>query len=109
METITKDRQSAETLRAIVARAYSPGQASAGDEDWVSELGHGWFKGATPRSFSHVNTSSNICEGTDPRPSANQKVCHRPGSLRLMQLRSPLYQQKGLTSLPTLAAAPGAM
>ena len=45
METITKDRQSAETLRAMVARAYSPGQASAGDEDWVSELGHGWFKG----------------------------------------------------------------
>jgi aminoglycoside phosphotransferase (APT) family kinase protein len=42
MESITKNRQPAGTLRAMVARAYGPGQVPAG-EDWVSELGHGWF------------------------------------------------------------------
>jgi aminoglycoside phosphotransferase (APT) family kinase protein len=43
MESITKNRQPAETLRAMVARAYGPGQVPAAGEDWVSELGHGWF------------------------------------------------------------------
>jgi aminoglycoside phosphotransferase (APT) family kinase protein len=42
MESNTKNRQPAETLRAMVAKAYGPGSAPAGD-DWVSELGHGWF------------------------------------------------------------------
>jgi aminoglycoside phosphotransferase (APT) family kinase protein len=42
MESITKNRQSMETLRAMVARAYGRGLAPPGD-DWVSELGHGWF------------------------------------------------------------------
>jgi aminoglycoside phosphotransferase (APT) family kinase protein len=42
MESNTKNRQPAETLRAMVAKAYGPGSAPAG-EDWVSELGHGWF------------------------------------------------------------------
>ena len=36
MESITKNRQSAETLRAMVAWAYSPSQVR-GDEDWVSD------------------------------------------------------------------------
>jgi aminoglycoside phosphotransferase (APT) family kinase protein len=43
MESITKNRQPAGTLRAMVARAYGPGQVPAAGEDWVSELGHGWF------------------------------------------------------------------
>jgi aminoglycoside phosphotransferase (APT) family kinase protein len=42
VESNTKNRQPAETLRAMVAKAYGPGSAPAG-EDWVSELGHGWF------------------------------------------------------------------
>lgn len=42
MESITKNRQSIETLRAMAARAYGPGAVPAGD-DWVSELGNGWF------------------------------------------------------------------
>jgi aminoglycoside phosphotransferase (APT) family kinase protein len=42
MESNTKNRQPAETLRAMVAKAYGPGSAPSG-EDWVSELGHGWF------------------------------------------------------------------
>jgi aminoglycoside phosphotransferase (APT) family kinase protein len=42
MESITKNRQPIETLRAMTARAYGAGLVPAGD-DWVSELGHGWF------------------------------------------------------------------
>ncbi|WP_416968112.1 phosphotransferase family protein [Streptomyces sp. 4F14] len=42
MESITKNRQSLDVLRAMVERAYGPGQVPAAD-GWVSELGHGWF------------------------------------------------------------------
>ncbi len=43
MESITKNRQTPETLRAMVARAYGPEQVIEDDGDWVAELGHGWF------------------------------------------------------------------
>jgi aminoglycoside phosphotransferase (APT) family kinase protein len=43
MESITKNRQPLQTLRAMVARAYGPDQVPADNGDWVSELGHGWF------------------------------------------------------------------
>jgi aminoglycoside phosphotransferase (APT) family kinase protein len=43
MESITKNRQPAQTLRAMVARAYGPGQVPAEGDGWMSELGHGWF------------------------------------------------------------------
>ena len=43
MESITKNRQPEETLRAMAARAYGPGQVPAAGEDWVCELRHGWF------------------------------------------------------------------
>ena len=43
MESITKNRQPVRALRAMVARAYGPGQVPAAGEDWVSELGDGWF------------------------------------------------------------------
>lgn len=43
MESITKNRQTPGTLRAMVARAYGPGQVIEDDGDWVEELGHGWF------------------------------------------------------------------
>lgn len=43
MESITKNRQPMQTLRASVARAYGTDQVPTGGEDWVSELGHGWF------------------------------------------------------------------
>ena len=42
MESITKNRQSPRTLRAMIERAYGPDQVPTG-EHWVSELGHGWF------------------------------------------------------------------
>ncbi|MCR6712845.1 MAG: aminoglycoside phosphotransferase family protein [Demequina sp.] len=42
MESITKNRQSLDTLRAMVARAYGPGAVPGGD-DFAEELGHGWF------------------------------------------------------------------
>ncbi|MEV6493612.1 aminoglycoside phosphotransferase family protein [Actinoplanes sp. NPDC051633] len=42
MESITKNRQSSATLRAMVERAYGPDQLPE-DEDWAAELGHGWF------------------------------------------------------------------
>jgi aminoglycoside phosphotransferase (APT) family kinase protein len=44
MESITKNRQSSATLRAMIARAYGADQVpDERDTDWVSELGHGWF------------------------------------------------------------------
>ncbi|MCY1139032.1 aminoglycoside phosphotransferase family protein [Actinoplanes sp. Pm04-4] len=46
MESITKNRQSLDSLRAMVARAYGDDQVPSGtssEGDWVQELGHGWF------------------------------------------------------------------
>jgi aminoglycoside phosphotransferase (APT) family kinase protein len=43
MESITKNRQPDQTLRAMAERAYGPAQVPAAGTDWVSELGHGWF------------------------------------------------------------------
>lgn len=42
MESATKNRQPMHALRAMAAKAYGRGSVPAGD-DWVSELGHGWF------------------------------------------------------------------
>lgn len=42
MESITKNRQSLDTLRRMVARAYGPDQVVDTD-DFAAELGHGWF------------------------------------------------------------------
>lgn len=43
MESITKNRQSPATLRAMIGRAYGRDLAPQDGGDWVSELGHGWF------------------------------------------------------------------
>src|SRR5580704_7169333 len=43
MESITKNRQPARTLRALIARAYGSDQVPADGTEWVSELGYGWF------------------------------------------------------------------
>jgi aminoglycoside phosphotransferase (APT) family kinase protein len=42
VESITKNRQSVDVLRAMVVRAYGEAQAPIGD-GWAEELGHGWF------------------------------------------------------------------
>lgn len=42
MESVTKNRQPVEILRAMAARAYGSGLVPDG-EGWVEELGHGWF------------------------------------------------------------------
>jgi aminoglycoside phosphotransferase (APT) family kinase protein len=42
MESITKNRQPIRILRAMAARAFGPDLVPAGD-DWVRELGYGWF------------------------------------------------------------------
>lgn len=42
MESVTKNRQSSQVLKAMVARAYGPEAVPAGDT-WCSELGDGWF------------------------------------------------------------------
>jgi hypothetical protein len=42
MEGITKNRQTTETLQSMIARAYGAAQVPVG-ENWVGELGHGWF------------------------------------------------------------------
>jgi aminoglycoside phosphotransferase (APT) family kinase protein len=46
MESVTKNRQSVEALRTMVARAYGPQEVSVAGEDWVSELSEGWFNAA---------------------------------------------------------------
>ncbi|HEU5389697.1 MAG TPA: hypothetical protein VFV73_27740 [Streptosporangiaceae bacterium] len=43
MESITKNRQPEQALRAMAERAHGPAQVPATGADWVSELGHGWF------------------------------------------------------------------
>lgn len=56
MESITKNRQSPATLRAMIERAFGPDQVPDGD-DFASELGHGWFNVAyriTLRDGTHV-------------------------------------------------------
>jgi len=42
VESITKNRQSPDTLRAMIERAYGVDRVPDG-EGWWSELGHGWF------------------------------------------------------------------
>ncbi|MFF0504277.1 phosphotransferase family protein [Streptomyces fimicarius] len=42
MESITKNRQSPEALRAMIERAYGAERVPTGD-GWADELGHGWF------------------------------------------------------------------
>lgn len=42
MESITKNRQSLSTVRAMVARGYGEDQVPEGG-GWAQELGHGWF------------------------------------------------------------------
>jgi len=42
MESITKNRQPADTLRAMVGAAYGADDVPEGD-DFAEELGHGWF------------------------------------------------------------------
>lgn len=42
MESITKNRQSTQTLRAMIERAFGPDQVPEGD-DFAHELGHGGF------------------------------------------------------------------
>ena len=44
-ESVTKNRQTADSLRAMIARAFGEGQVpdSVG---WFEELGHGWFNAA---------------------------------------------------------------
>lgn len=42
MESITKNRQSAATLAAMIARAYGADAVPEGD-DFAEEMGHGWF------------------------------------------------------------------
>ncbi|MEU6348227.1 aminoglycoside phosphotransferase family protein [Streptomyces sp. NPDC047072] len=57
MESITKNRQSVEALRTMVARAYGPDEVCGAGEDWVDELSEGWFNVAYRirlRSGTHV-------------------------------------------------------
>lgn len=42
MESITKNRQSPEVLRAMARRAFGADRAPVG-EGWAEEFGHGWF------------------------------------------------------------------
>lgn len=43
MESITKNRQSLETLLAMVERAYGADQVPVDRQSCVEEMGHGWF------------------------------------------------------------------
>ncbi len=43
MESITKNRQPTEVLRAMVGRAYGRHQVPVDGAGWASEMAHGWF------------------------------------------------------------------
>jgi len=43
MESVTKNRQPIEVLRAMVKRAYGADQVPVDSPEWVREMGHGWF------------------------------------------------------------------
>ncbi|PJI86607.1 phosphotransferase family protein [Luteimicrobium subarcticum] len=43
MESITKNRQTYDTLAAMVERAYGPDAVPTEPDGWADELGHGWF------------------------------------------------------------------
>ncbi|GIE35806.1 aminoglycoside phosphotransferase [Actinoplanes italicus] len=43
MESLTKNRQTPATLRAMIERAYGPDEVPGPATDWCTELGHGWF------------------------------------------------------------------
>ena len=43
MESLTKNRQGPEALRAMIERAYGPAEVPGPGADWVTELGDGWF------------------------------------------------------------------
>jgi aminoglycoside phosphotransferase (APT) family kinase protein len=43
LESITKNRQLVEAIRAMVGRAYGLDQIPPASDSWVSEMEHGWF------------------------------------------------------------------
>ena len=53
MESITKNRQSLDTLRAMIGRAFGDDQVPEGD-DFAEELGHGWFNVAYAITLADV-------------------------------------------------------
>jgi aminoglycoside phosphotransferase (APT) family kinase protein len=52
MESITKNRQTPQALRAMIAEAFGPDQVPE-HEDFAEELGHGWFNVAYKIRLRH--------------------------------------------------------
>jgi len=61
VESITKNGQPEETLRAMAARAYGLGQVPAAGEDWVCELG---TAGSTWPTWCACGTARASCSRT---------------------------------------------
>lgn len=86
MESITKNRQSVQTLRAMVGRSYGPDQVPTGGGGWVSEMGHGWFNVAYR---IRLRDGSNVVLKIAPPPSVEVMTYERgamPTELAALQL-----------------------
>lgn len=88
MESVTKNRQPPEVLRAIVERGYGRERTPAG-EGWVSELGHGWLSVAyriRPRDGYEAVLK------IAPPPAVEVMTCER-GALRTELAALPLLEK----------------
>lgn len=80
MESITKNRQPAEVLRAMVARAYGRDRVPVDGSEWASELGYGWFNAAyrirLRDFFMPFIDADNLAIIGDDLPAADRQAYH---------------------------------
>lgn len=95
MESITKNRQSAATLRAMIARAYGDALVPERD-DFATELGHGWF---------NVAYKITLGDGTDvvlkvAPPSGVEVMTYEQDMMRNELAALELIQEKTAVPVP---------
>jgi aminoglycoside phosphotransferase (APT) family kinase protein len=97
MESITKNRQSPATLRAMVARAYGSDlvPSAAG---WVSELGHGWFNVAYR---IHLRDGSRVVLKIAP-PRAVEVMTYERGAMATELAALALIRERTSVPVPTV-------
>ncbi|GAA2759021.1 phosphotransferase family protein [Actinopolymorpha rutila] len=97
MESITKNRQSPQTLKAMVARAYGPDQVPA-DDEWVSELGHGWFNVAYQ---IRLRDGSNVVVKIAP-PAGVEVMTYERGAMAIELAALRLVRERTTVPVPTV-------
>ncbi|SDR69572.1 phosphotransferase family protein [Actinopolymorpha singaporensis] len=98
MESITKNRQSPRTLKAMVARAYGPDQVPADGDGWVSELGHGWFNVAYR---IRLRDGSNVVVKIAP-PAGVEVMTYERGAMAVELAALRLIREQTTVPVPTV-------